>query len=51
MLRLNDIAEQRTLYSSVDDIVYKNDSDSDFDEPYEDSKLLVNISDIDKDWR
>merc|ERR1719397_53362 len=40
MLRLNDIAEQRTLYSSVDDIVYKNDSDSDFDEPYEDKFKL-----------
>ena len=33
MLRLNDIAEQRTLYSSVDDIVYAHDSDSEFDEP------------------
>ena len=38
MLRLNDIAEQRTLYSSVDDIVYAHDSDSDFDEPPENSK-------------
>ena len=50
MLRLNDIAEQRNIYSSVDDIgiqlsnriikecflsVYAHDSDSDFDEPYE----------------
>ena len=33
MLRLRDIAEQRSLYSSVDDIVYAGDSDSDFDEP------------------
>ena len=39
MLRLNDIAEQRNLYSSVDDIVYAHDSDSDYDEPYENSKL------------
>lgn len=38
MLRLHDIAEQRHLYSSVDDIVYAHDSDSDFDEPYENSK-------------
>ena len=38
MLRLHDIAEQRNLYSSVDDIVYAHDSDSDFDEPYENSK-------------
>ena len=37
MLRLNDIAEQRTLYSSVDDIVYAHDSDSEFDEPPENS--------------
>ena len=35
MLRLRDIAEQRSLYSSVDDIVYANDSDSDFDEPFD----------------
>ena len=35
MLRLHDIAEQRNIYSSVDDIVYAHDSDSDFDEPYE----------------
>ena len=39
MLRLNDIAEQRNLYSSVDDIVYAHDSDSDFDEPYENSEF------------
>ena len=32
-LRLNDIAEQRSMYSSIDDIVYARDSDSDFDEP------------------
>ena len=38
MQRLNDIAEQRTLYSSVDDIVYAHDDDSDFDEPIENSK-------------
>ena len=38
MLRLHDIAEQRNLYSSVDDIVYAHDSDSDFDEPYENSE-------------
>jgi hypothetical protein len=38
MLRLKDIAEQRSLYSSVDDIVYAHDSDSDFDEPDENSK-------------
>ena len=37
MLRLNDIAEQRMLYSSVDDIVYAHDSDSDYDEPPENS--------------
>ena len=37
MLRLNDIAEQRTLYSSVDDIVYAHDSDSEFDKPPENS--------------
>ena len=37
MLRLDDIAEQRTLYSSVDDIVYAHDSDSEFDEPPENS--------------
>ena len=37
MLRLNDIAEQRMLYSSVDDIVYKHESDSDYDEPPENS--------------
>ena len=35
MLRLRDIAEQRSLYSSVDDIVYADDSDSDFDEPFD----------------
>ena len=35
MLRLHDIAEQRNIYSSVDDIVYAHDSDSDFDEPYD----------------
>ena len=35
MLRLRDIAEQRSFYSSVDDIVYANDSDSDFDEPFD----------------
>ena len=43
MLRLNDIAEQRSLYSSVDDIVYAHDSDSDFDEPYENSKWRFSI--------
>ena len=32
-LRLKDIAEQRSMYSSIDDIVYAQDSDSDFDEP------------------
>ena len=32
MLRLNEISEQRSLYSSVDDIVYALDSDSEFDE-------------------
>lgn len=32
-LRLRDIAEQRSLYSSVDDIVYADDTDSDYDEP------------------
>ena len=41
MLRLHDIAEQRNLYSSVDDIVYAHDSDSDFDEPYENSKQIT----------
>ena len=39
MLRLHDIAEQRNIYSSVDDIVYAHDSDSDFDEPYDSSKF------------
>ena len=34
MLRLNEIGEQRKMFSSVDDIPYANDSDSDFDEPY-----------------
>ena len=37
MLRLNDIGEQRKLYSSVDDIAYAHDSDSEFDEPHENS--------------
>ena len=37
MLRLNDIGEQRKLFSSVDDIPYAHDSDSEFDEPYEQS--------------
>ena len=32
-LKLKDIAEQRSMYSSIDDIVYAQDSDSDFDEP------------------
>ena len=45
MLRLNDIAEQRNIYSSVDDIVYGHDSDSDFDEPYENRyKLDLHVS-------
>ena len=35
MLRLQDIGEQRKLYSSVDDIPYAQDSDSDFDQPLE----------------
>ena len=33
MLRLQDIGEQRKLFSSVDDIPYAHDSDSDFDQP------------------
>ena len=43
MLRLNDIAEQRTLYSSVDDIVYAHDSDSEYDEPPENSNNFISI--------
>ena len=39
MLRLNDIGEQRKLFSSVDDIVYAASDDSDYDEPYENSKF------------
>ena len=38
MPRLHDIAEQRNIYSSVDDIVYAHDSDSDFDDPYDSSE-------------
>ena len=41
MLRLNDIAEQRHLYSSVDDIVYAHDSDSDYDDPPENSNNTI----------
>ena len=33
ILKLKDIAEQRALYSSIDDIVYADDLDSDYDEP------------------
>ena len=35
LLKLRHIADQRSLYSSVDDIVYAGDSDSDFDEPFD----------------
>ena len=58
MLRLNDIAEQRTLYSSVDDIVYAHDSDSEFDEPPENSNasnicysyLKTKLQDLSLKW-
>ena len=39
MLRLKDIGEQRKMYSSVDDIPYAHDSDSEYDEPQGISKL------------
>ena len=54
MLRLNDIGEQRKLFSSVDDIPYAHDSDSEFDEPYEQSMdkyvCAVLLSHMTQDW-
>ena len=44
MLRLNDIVEQRKRYSSVDDIPYAHDSDSEFDEPDQKHKQVQGIT-------
>ena len=46
MLRLKDIGEQRKLYSSVDDIPYAHDSDSEYDEHQGISKLKEKLENL-----